>query len=134
MFSRRWWLLLLRLTPFDRKLVVVVAAIVLVSFLLPLRQGAGARVLVEADGKTVFVAALQQEQLVELTGPLGTTLLQISDGSAQIISSPCPQKICIGLGKAQNSGDLLACVPNRLVIRIDGETTESGQEYDLISH
>ncbi len=124
--------LLQRLTPFDRKLVLLLAGLVLMSFLLPLRQGVGARVLVDSGEQTVFVADLHKNQQVELNGPLGTTVLRIADGSAWVVSSPCPQKICIGLGKASHSGDLLACVPNRLVIRIEA-AAEKDRGYDLLS-
>ncbi|SHJ51712.1 hypothetical protein SAMN02745165_02566 [Malonomonas rubra DSM 5091] len=121
-----------RLTPFDRKLTAILAICVFISFLLPLRQGIGARVLVERDGKVIYTADLDHDQQVELQGPLGVTVLQIEDHAARVISSPCPQKICIGLGKAKHSGDLLACVPNRLVIRIEGDE-EKERGYDLLS-
>ncbi len=124
--------LLQRLTPFDRKLLLILVVLVSLSFLL-LQQGAGARVLVESGDNTIFVADLDQDQQVELRGPLGLTLLKISAGSAQVVSSPCPQKICIGLGKAQHSGDLLACVPNRLVIRIEGAGGDKERGYDFLS-
>lgn len=122
-----------RLTLFDRRLVLIIALLVLVSFLLPLRQGGGARVVITSGDRTVFVADLKQDRQVELTGPLGTTVLQIADGAAQVLSSPCRQKICIGLGKARHRGDLLACVPNRLVIRIEGDVAVQEQDYDLLS-
>ena len=122
-----------RLTPFDCKLVAALAVLVLVSFLLPLQQGVGTQVVVSSGDKILFVAPLNQDHLVGLSGPLGTTQLQISSGAAQVLSSPCPQKICIGMGKVRNSGDLLACVPNRLVIRIEGETAGKAGNYDLLS-
>lgn len=125
--------LLQRLTPFDRRLVLFLAVLVAISFLLPLQQGVGVRVLVDSGDKTIFVADLNKDQQVELPGPLGMTLLRIADGSAQIVSSPCPQKICIGMGKAQHSGDLLACVPNRIVIRIEGDRGKQERGYDLLS-
>ena len=122
-----------RLTSFDRKLVVVLALIVLLSFLLPLRQGLGTRVLVSSGDRTLFVADLNRDQLVELEGPLGVTLLQIEAGLVRVLSSPCPQKICIGLGDVSHVGDLLACVPNRLVIRIAGDSDAQESGYDLLS-
>ncbi len=122
-----------RLTPFDRKLLVVVAVLVALSFLLPLRQNAGARVVVSSDDRIVFVASLDKDQRVELDGPLGITILQIENGAARIISSPCSQKICIGMGEARYSGDLLACVPNQLVITIEGNSDGEDAEYDFIS-
>lgn len=125
--------LLKRLTPFDRKLVLILALLVVVSFLLPLQQGVGTRVVVDSREQTVFVADLQKDQQVELNGPLGITVLRLADGHAQVVSSPCPQKICIGLGKISRSGDLLACVPNRLVIRIEGDGGTKERGYDLLS-
>lgn len=122
-----------RLTPFDRKLVVVLAVVVGCSFLLPLRQGLGARVLVNSAERTIFVADLDQDQQVDLSGPLGVTRLQIEAGSVRVISSPCRQKICIGLGEARYRGDLLACVPNRLVARIAGRADSQERGYDLLS-
>ena len=122
-----------RLTPFDRKLVLLVTLLVAASFLLPLQQGAGTRLVVSSGDKVLFVAPLEQEQTVELAGPLGTTRLRIAEGSVQVISSPCAQKICIGMGQIRRSGALLACVPNRLVIRIEGERPADGEQYDLLS-
>ena len=119
------------LTPFDCKLLLVVAVLVAFSFLLLLRQSAGARVLVSSDDRIVFVAPLDKDQRVELNGPLGITVLQIENEAARIISSPCSQKVCIRMGEARQTGDLLACVPNHLVISIEGDS--DGEEYDFIS-
>ena len=116
-----------------RCVALLLAGSVIISFLLPLKQGVGARVLVERDGEIIYTADLHQDQQVELQGPLGTTVLKIKDDAARVISSPCPQKICIGLGEARHPGDLLACVPNRLVIRIEGDGTEQERGYDLLS-
>ncbi len=121
-----------RLTPFDRKLVLLLALLVLFSFLLPLRQELGERVLVSSGDQVLFTAPLSLEQLVELSGPLGVTRLQIAHGGVRVLSSPCPRKICIGMGEARNRGDLLACVPNRLVVRITGGAEKRGS-YDLLS-
>jgi len=122
-----------RLTPFDCKLLIVVAVLVLLSFLLPLSQTAGARVVVSSDDRIVFVAPLAKAQRVELDGPLGITVLQIENGAARVLSSPCSQKVCIRMGEARHTGDLLACVPNQLVIRIEGDSDGEDAEYDFIS-
>lgn len=122
-----------RLTPFDRKLLIVVMIGIAFSFLLPLSQGPGTRVVVSSGDKIVFVAPLDQPRQVTLEGPLGITELNIHDGRVKIISSPCPNKTCIRMGEARHAGDLIACVPNRLIIRIEGENTEEKPDYDLIS-
>lgn len=121
------------LTPFDRKLLVVAALVVAVSFSLPLTQSTGARVVVRSADKVIFVAPLNQSQRVELNGPLGITVLEIANGEAKVVSSPCSHKVCLRMGPARHTGDLIACVPNRLVIRIEGKITENAAGYDFIS-
>ncbi|MEE4252648.1 MAG: NusG domain II-containing protein [Desulfuromusa sp.] len=120
------------LTAFDRKLLIVVAILVALSFSLLLRQSSGARVIVRSDDRIVFVAPLDKDQRVELEGPLGVTILQIENGAARVVSSPCANKVCIHMGEARHTGDLLACVPNQLVITIEGDKTEEDAEYDFI--
>ncbi|MDX2481262.1 MAG: NusG domain II-containing protein [Desulfuromusa sp.] len=122
-----------RLTPFDCKLLIVVSALVVLSFLLPLSQTTGARVVVSSDDRIVFVAPLANAQRVELDGPLGITVLQIENGAVRVLSSPCSQKVCVRMGEARHTGDLLACVPNQLVIRIEGDSDGEDAEYDFIS-
>lgn len=120
-----------RLTLFDRYLVLALALLVGVSFLLPFGKKPGARIVVDADNRTVYTAPLDKNRKFEIVGPLGKTQLEIDNGSVRVLSSPCPQKICIGLGEARRVGDLLACVPNRVVVRVEGEA--EGAAYDLLS-
>jgi hypothetical protein len=121
-----------RFTPFDRKLLIIVAILVASSFLILLGQTTGGKVVVSRDDKIIFVAPLDKNRRAELEGPLGITVLEIKDGSARIISSPCTQKICIRMGEARRSGDLLACIPNHLVINIEGDKDGEDGHYDFI--
>lgn len=120
------------LTPFDRKLIVIVAVLVAFSFVMLLYQKPGGRVVVKSEDRVVFVSPLDKDQRVELEGPLGLTVLQIKNGAAHILSSPCSQKICMRMGEARHAGDLLACIPNKLVITIEGDPTDEDSEYDFI--
>jgi hypothetical protein len=121
-----------RLTPFDRKLLVVVVLLVAASFLILLGQRTGGKVVVSVNDKIVFVAPLNKDRHVELEGPLGVTVLEIKGGAARILSSPCTKKICVHMGEARRSGDLLACVPNHLVISIEGNKDGEDSDYDFI--
>jgi hypothetical protein len=92
----------------------------------------GTRVIVTSSGQTCFIAPLDQPRSVDLDGPLGQTHLVIDDQGARITDSPCPHKLCIAMGPARNSGDLLACIPNRILVRIDKPGGEEAP-YDLLS-
>ena len=92
----------------------------------------GTHVVVTSGEQTCFIAPLDQPRSVDLDGPLGQTHLVIDAQGARITSSPCPRKICISMGSARQTGDLLACVPNRILVRIDSPTGEEAP-YDLLS-
>lgn len=67
----------------------------------------------------------QQEVLVNnetnnilmIEGPLGITEVHIHQGKVWVSSSPCPDKVCIHMGKIPDNGGFIACLPNRVIIR-----------------
>jgi hypothetical protein len=64
--------------------------------------------------------ALDVPHLVNVKGPLGTTVIRIADGFAQVIDSPCREKICVKSGKIHSPGEWIACLPNQVLITIEG--------------
>ncbi|MDO3378397.1 NusG domain II-containing protein [Geoalkalibacter halelectricus] len=123
-----------RMTGLDRLITALLLAAVAASFALLGQREAGERVLVERDGRLLFSAPLDEARRVSLPGPLGDTLLEIADGQARILASPCAHKVCVGMGGVFRRGALIACVPNRLIVHIEGQGEEGAPAYDLLSH
>lgn len=119
--------------PGDRWLVGALFLLALGLLFLLGPEQRGRRLVVERDGQVIFVAPLDQPRQVRLKGPLGETELEIREGKACILSSPCSHKVCIGMGRIAAAGELLACVPNHLLVRIEGEPPEENDDYDLLS-
>ena len=92
----------------------------------------GTRVVVTRDGQTCFTAPLDQPRAFNIEGPLGLTHLVIDEQGVRITGSPCPRKLCLAMGPARHTGDLLACVPNRILVQIDSPGGEEAP-YDLLS-
>jgi hypothetical protein len=122
-----------RTTVLDRLVVAALLGGTLLSFMLLDRLGTGRRVVVERAGEVVFTAPLDVARTVRLDGPLGETVLEIRDGHACIRESPCPHKVCMGMGEVARRGELIACVPNRLIVRIEGGIENQEPGYDLLS-
>ena len=92
----------------------------------------GSRVLVTCGDELCFTAPLDQPRTFFIDGPLGQTKLIIDEQGARIVESPCPRKICVSMGAAKHTADLLACVPNRVLVHIDG-SSDKEISYDLLS-
>jgi len=77
--------------------------------------------MVEITGRDFYVSySLDEERIIDVTGPLGSTRVKIVDGNAWIEYSPCREKICIRMGKINRIGEQIVCVPNRVLVEIRG--------------
>ncbi len=79
-------------------------------------------VVIEVDAKRVARFPLTTDYVAHVEGPLGTTEVEIKKGRARIVRSPCKLKVCIKSGYIQYADRLSACLPNKVVVRIEGES------------
>ncbi len=59
-----------------------------------------------------------QKLTVQVEGPLGITVVEVEGTRAHVVSSPCPDKICIRMGWLERAGDYSACLPNRVLVEV----------------
>ena len=100
---------------------VLLIAAVLALFLLRNRQeketGNNAVVTVRtADGEATY--PLNKDGVFSLNG--GTNTLVIENGEAWVSEADCPDKICMGMGKISKNGEFIACLPNQVIIVVEG--------------
>lgn len=100
-------------------MIIAVGAVVALSVFAFNETGAGSEALIQAEGGD-FVYSLDQETELDIEGPLGTSHLKIEDGGIRFVSSPCRDKICIAGGLITDSGQWVACLPNRIFVRVEG--------------
>jgi len=65
--------------------------------------------------------SLFQNQEIEIKGSLGNSRLQIEGGRVRFIESPCANKLCIHQGWVNFSGEILACLPNKISVSLVGK-------------
>ncbi len=109
----------MRLRPGD----ILIYILYIVLIVLSLSSSGGDILLVEADGEE-YAFSLGTDGIYSVEGALGETVIEIKDGRARIIESPCPNKTCIQSGWS----DTLCCLPNRVIC-----TAASQGEIDGIS-
>lgn len=107
-----------------RSTLIPIAALLLLSalatgILLFLRQPGGKAVVI-MGGNTVMTLPLDRDTQVVLGSGKRTNSLTIRDGYAVITQASCPDQICIQRGPIQYQAETIVCLPNRLVVRIEG--------------
>ncbi len=102
----------------DIILALSVIAVSLILLLL-LRNGEKGRYInIYVDGKiegTYFLT--EREQTVKAGDK---NIITIINGEAYMKSAECPDKICIQKGKISHCGEDIICMPNRVIVRVEG--------------
>ncbi len=74
------------------------------------------QIQVYASNKLVGRYNLDQDRMIEVSGPLGKTLLRVKAGRAAVVSSPCPHKMCMQMGDIGPEGGFIVCAPNEVYV------------------
>ena len=119
------------LKPLDFFAVVIAAGVTIFSFVYAYGTDSAASYLVVKAAGEEWIYSLDAPNTLEFDGPLGITNVQIVDGGAHVVSSPCRDKICILAGHLDGAGDWTACLPNRFFMKISGD---ENQPIDEISY
>lgn len=108
--------------PFDWVALGLSAVLTLGSaWIVVAPSDAPARVEVQSPDGT-FLYPLAEDRTLQVKGPLGLTEVQIRGGAVWVEDSPCTNKVCIAMGHISSSGQYVACLPNRVFVRISGGT------------
>ena len=110
--------------PFDiLAAAIAIGAVVGVSLFAYSGRVSASEVRIEGD-EGVFLYTLDQTREIAISGPIGETRIEIDDGRVRVIESPCRDKICIAAGWLETNGQWAACLPNRVFVRVDGDSHE----------
>lgn len=105
----------------DLILVLIVLIIAAGGFLInyKMHQKPAAIVEVTVDGTLVgsFDLSKNTDTVIEGYGG-GTNHLIVEDGVVWISEASCPDHICVYQGKISLNGELIVCLPNRMIAKI----------------
>ena len=107
---------------------VIVAVVLVLAAALTAALGAG------TQGDRLYAEVWQDNQLVErvaLTDGTDRTIdldghnvIVLSGKSARMASADCRDQVCVRTGTLTRAGQVAVCLPNRVVLKIVGETGE----------
>lgn len=108
-------------------LLVSLSGIIFIQEVLP----KGKTVLIEVDGRPLYVLPIGRERIVEVEGPRGTTRIELRQGKVRVNDSPCPTKQCIKQGWIEHG--VIVCLPNKVVITITNDSDDADTVVDAIT-
>ena len=97
-------------------LLIAAAAAAIVIFTS--RGGRVATVII--DGEECGSYSLSEDLRLPIVAKNGKNLLVIKDGVAFIEEADCPDLICQRHRPVSCEGETITCIPNRIIVRIDG--------------
>ncbi|MBS7260171.1 MAG: NusG domain II-containing protein [Treponema sp.] len=117
-----------RIRFFDVIFLLVFAACVAGAFAFAGRKKSAGADLVVKTPEGRFLYPLNRNAELDFEGVIGHTKVTIKDGQAWVTESACDNKNCIFMGKLSRPGDFAACLPNAVILTVEGPD----EEFDAI--
>lgn len=124
------------MTKGDKILIISVVIISLLSLGFIKNNNAGYKqkyISIQVNGEE-YKKIIFDKKIIGKTIPIetefGYNLIEIGDGEVWVVEASCPDELDVKQGRISKSGEIIVCLPNKLVIEIKG-TDEIG-EIDYI--
>ena len=133
--------------------VVLVIAGLAASAVLAMSHSGGDTVIIESGGELYATYPLTEDRVVIVPSPQEKVLpahqpddskpaseqfthynvVTISGGRVSVSEASCKNQVCVKHSEISLTGESIVCLPNRLVVRIEGSGTEEGGGYDSVT-
>lgn len=121
----------MKLKPLDIAVIIVLIVIALGSsaaaFINSHKNFDKKYVEIEVKGKLYKRLPLDnsRNEKIEIKTDLGENIIDISNGKVRILDADCADKICIKDGSIDKPGDILVCLPHKVIVQIKGQNVET---------
>ncbi|MBQ0039100.1 MAG: NusG domain II-containing protein [Treponema sp.] len=116
----------------DFFIFLIFAAVLAFSVTKILSGKSDSRTLIVQIQGEKYAYSLEKELDLEFTGLIGKSRIIVSNGEAWFEDSPCDNKICVESGKINGPNQWAACLPNGIIIYIEGK--QKDDELDIIAN
>lgn len=90
-------------------------------------------VIIYQGGKPFRSVPLQQHQWINVSGPLGKTLIEVEPYRARVYADPSPRQYCVKQGWLTRAGEIAMCLPNQVHIELVGRFPTE-KKYDSFTY
>ena len=102
---------------------VLILAVAAVIFFTSLGTSEASQVLIRADGEESVYPLSEDRELLFTSNGIELEIV-IKNGSVSVRSSGCPDKVCVASGNKSLPGQVIACVPAGVTVKIEGGTDD----------
>ena len=99
------------------------------SYLAFSGSSTGDLVVVKVNGEIYGKYSLSKDRTITVNRNGHMNKITIKGGKVQVSNSSCKNQICVKQGSISTTHQSIVCIPNRVVVSIEGK----GGEYDVIS-
>ena len=98
---------------------ILIAVLIIFSLMPLINFDSGKKfALIKIDGEIVHKLDLSEEKIFTLETSGGKNIVEIKNGAVAVIEADCPDKICVRRGAIKNVGEVIACVPHKILIEV----------------
>ena len=117
----------------DILIILLVCGITLFSgYSVYMKPGENTQVLVRGQ-ESEWLFPIGAEEAIVVSGPLGDTKVRIGENSAWVESSPCDNQTCAAAGFLSRQGQWTACLPNNILVMIQGGSSGGIDDVDAFA-
>ncbi|NLJ78754.1 MAG: NusG domain II-containing protein [Tissierellia bacterium] len=94
-------------------------------------------VSIQVDGDEIKKIIFDKKiigKTIPIETEFGYNLVEIGDKRVRVIEADCPDQLDVKQGYISRPGEIIVCLPNKLVIEIKGIGDDGDGDVDYISH
>lgn len=110
--------------------VLIILTVILPFFLMNLNREKGSELVIYSDEDIYGTYELDEDREIEIDTGSGYNCIVIKDGNVYIKEADCKGQDCVRSGSISESGQVIACIPHRLLLKIKGPENE----YDGVAY
>jgi len=101
--------------------IFLITILFVVSFipLAFLSQTNAKRAVITIDNEPYKSVDLSVDDIFQIKTPKGANTVEVKNNSISVIKADCKDEICVKSGAIGKSGEVIACLPHKLLIEIE---------------
>ena len=119
--------------PLDYLLILIGIVFCTLSILSATTRQDGTPLLIVSSPANEYIYPLDTDTTVQIPGLEGISTIQIQQGQAQYLDSPCANKTCVAASPIHRNGEWSACLPNGIFMRVENSTSDSTTDIDIMA-